>query len=333
MKYHHRITSIMRIASFLMSRDVKPGDFLKRLALPPGLFLDEDVWLPRAISFQLVTEMVRATGEPLSGIHVASFIEFADYGDWGRRILTAPTLRDAITTAGNEVWRVETGTHLRLHEVGSTAHLWFDYDGNEVENGSQFDAGNLMLLRKLVDLSNEPVPALATFSSEHAHAEALEGWFGPDLSFGARHSGLVFDRAALAMPLHSWSHEPSPRARPSWEPARLTGYAVMHALRETIAFDRPTAAAVASRLSIGVRQMQRHLAQWGTTFEDVLDEYRKRLATEYLQTGDQSITLVAMKLGYSDSAHFTRAFRRWNGASPREYLKARKATIPQAVPG
>jgi AraC-like DNA-binding protein len=31
------------------------------------------------------------------------------------------------------------------------------------------------------------------------------------------------------------------------------------------------------------------------------------------------MTEIAFLLGYSDAAHFTRAFRRWTGSSPRDF--------------
>jgi len=38
-------------------------------------------------------------------------------------------------------------------------------------------------------------------------------------------------------------------------------------------------------------------------------------------TRDGSAIEIAFMLGYSDQAHFTRAFRRWTGMAPRDYAK------------
>jgi AraC-like DNA-binding protein len=40
---------------------------------------------------------------------------------------------------------------------------------------------------------------------------------------------------------------------------------------------------------------------------------------------DPSLTLteISTKLGYSDQAHFTRAFRRWTGDAPRVHRRRR----------
>ena len=76
--------------------------------------------------------------------------------------------------------------------------------------------------------------------------------------------------------------------------------------------------AVADELRMNPRTLQRHLAAWGLSFNEVLDDLRHRRAMAYLSDGQLSITDVAFRLGYADAAHFTRAFRRWTGKAPRD---------------
>jgi AraC-like DNA-binding protein len=84
---------------------------------------------------------------------------------------------------------------------------------------------------------------------------------------------------------------------------------------------------------MNVRRMQRHLAVWGVTFHDLLDEYRSRMALSYMQSRKYSVTDVAFRLGYSDTAHFIRAFRRWNGISPRHLHSIRVVGEPHPSQG
>ena len=72
----------------------------------------------------------------------------------------------------------------------------------------------------------------------------------------------------------------------------------MRVLREMIELERPTASCVAAALSMNLRTMQRHLAVWDLTFEQLLDEYRLRRAMKYLNEGEHTITDIAFRLGY-----------------------------------
>ncbi len=77
--------------------------------------------------------------------------------------------------------------------------------------------------------------------------------------------------------------------------------------------------AVADKMHMSARNLQLKLAAENTTFQDTLDSTRKNLATGYMQQSHLSITEIAYLLGFSDASNFTRAFRRWYGASPRDY--------------
>jgi YesN/AraC family two-component response regulator len=55
-----------------------------------------------------------------------------------------------------------------------------------------------------------------------------------------------------------------------------------------------------------------------------LRRYRIRQACEMLETTDLSIMQVALKVGFSESAHFTRTFQREVGMTPRAFRHAKK---------
>jgi len=69
------------------------------------------------------------------------------------------------------------------------------------------------------------------------------------------------------------------------------------------------------------RTLQRKLTELGTSYTEVLNHARFRVASRMLQDPGMRVTDVAHRLGYSDVAHFSRAFRRIAGVSPSEYLQ------------
>jgi AraC-like DNA-binding protein len=67
------------------------------------------------------------------------------------------------------------------------------------------------------------------------------------------------------------------------------------------------------------RWLQRYLAEEGTNFSVLLDDERLSLAVKLLACERHTVTEIALNLGYTESANFARAFRRWCGLSPSQY--------------
>lgn len=76
---------------------------------------------------------------------------------------------------------------------------------------------------------------------------------------------------------------------------------------------------VARHLGITPRTLQRRLAEAETSYQEMLDEARKVAAIEYISSSTLSISEIAYLLGYSDSAAFSRAFKRWTGMTPQVF--------------
>ncbi len=80
---------------------------------------------------------------------------------------------------------------------------------------------------------------------------------------------------------------------------------------------------IASRLNVSRQTLYRNLKAEGVTFEQTLDDLRRRMALHYLSGRRVSVNETAYLVGFSDSTAFSRAFKRWPGMSPREMLQAK----------
>ncbi len=87
-------------------------------------------------------------------------------------------------------------------------------------------------------------------------------------------------------------------------------------IARTLCDGAPTIDQVAHNLQLSKRTMQRRLKENGSSFRELLNEVRKQMACEYLQTTGIDLLEVSLLLGYSDLSAFDHAFHDWYGESP-----------------
>ncbi|MFT4721018.1 MAG: AraC-like DNA-binding protein [Candidatus Azotimanducaceae bacterium] len=90
--------------------------------------------------------------------------------------------------------------------------------------------------------------------------------------------------------------------------------------------DFPKLDQIADKLSIGTRTLRRRLKGLGSSYQKILDDVKKELAVEYLQTTSLSVQEISDLLGYSEVTNFRRAFVKWVSLSPYQYRKQLGAT-------
>ena len=82
---------------------------------------------------------------------------------------------------------------------------------------------------------------------------------------------------------------------------------------------------LAGLLNLSTRQTQRLLVNnFGKTFSQKLTDARMASARQFLSGTDLSVTEISDRLGYSSIEHFSSAFRRYMGCSPRRYRQQRR---------
>ncbi len=86
--------------------------------------------------------------------------------------------------------------------------------------------------------------------------------------------------------------------------------------------DRPT---VARLLGLAPRTLSRRLDAEGTSYGELRQQVRFARAKELLRNPQLQLAEVADRLGFSDPAAFSRAFRKWSGDTPSDWRTAERA--------
>jgi AraC-like DNA-binding protein len=143
-----------------------------------------------------------------------------------------------------------------------------------------------------------------------------------------RATALVFPRVFLARPLPRSAEVPPPSSADvrDWlllgPPDDFVASARV-LVASLVEAERPGVDAAALAAGTSVRTFQRRLAAAGTSYSRLIDEVRLDGALRLLGDPAMKAVDVAYRLGYSDPAHFTRAFRRWTSLSPAGYRRLR----------
>lgn len=88
---------------------------------------------------------------------------------------------------------------------------------------------------------------------------------------------------------------------------------------QRMAFGEPDAAEIAAQLNISRRTLQRKLLEAGSTWRDVTEVARRRVAERELQNRQRPLHEIALLTGFADTRAFLRAFKRWTGLTPTQY--------------
>lgn len=97
---------------------------------------------------------------------------------------------------------------------------------------------------------------------------------------------------------------------------------LVRAIQAGFCGEAPQIEDVAAELGMSARTLRRRLHQQGTTYREVVDDARRRVALSTLEATLEAappLRELAFRLGFSHSSALCRAFRRWTGATPMRF--------------
>ncbi len=150
------------------------------------------------------------------------------------------------------------------------------------------------------------------------------------VSLGQPETRLYFDPSILDYPL--WQAEP--------ELIQLNEQLAIEKLQELARYDlvgevrraigsslesgETTLETVAGQLNITPRRLRTQLSEANTSFQQILSDYRCRLAKRLLANTTESVERIVYLTGFSEPSTFYRAFKRWTHETPVEYRKRKQ---------
>jgi AraC-like DNA-binding protein len=248
-------------------------------------------------------------------------------GMLGERVGQASTLREALGTfyrltphhnSGVRAWSTTDGAQVRLHHV-------FLHGGED--DWGQFAASVLMQYLKLIESVAGPdwrPTSIRVPIRSLPGRRAIRLLSETPIELGQAAMTIIVSAALLDRPLPSRPPGRAGGTAEDWDrakPAHDFGGAVQQIVAALLPTGYPDVRVVAEVVRMSPRTLQRRLRDEGLTFAGVVARTRCEVARHLLVDPDRKVIDVALDLGYSDPAHFTRAFTRWTGLPPRDFRR------------
>lgn len=325
-----------RIGAMIVHSAVASGVAREELERVTGFSADRardpDARIPIEQETALWDEAARLAGDADFGLHTAERLRPGMFDVLDYVVRTAPTPREALERLAryNRLEHdaavfalIDRGNVTRVeHRLGAVAQ---SRHAAELTIASLVVIGGQIAGASLPPLAVELRHAAPASTAEHVRV------FGVLPRFGAEVNAIEWEARLLA--------RPNPAADPvlgqlvmrhaeallAARPAPATTYVerVRQLVVAQLGSGTATLPAIAKRLGMSERSLQRRLSAEQSTFDAVIDDVRRELALRYLADASIAVSEVAYLLGYSEPSPFHRAFRRWTGTTPGELRQQR----------
>jgi AraC-like DNA-binding protein len=318
------------LLEFAVSRGASRETLAERSRIDPSELVDRDQRVPFAKYVALMRAGQELCRDPALALHFGECVPLSEIslacqvGAYSETMAEGLALVNRYAPLMVEV--DEVGTRDRFVFERGDGQVWIiDTRGNPNEFPELTESAFARMIctgrRFLGDLAI--LKEVHVTHAEPGHRAEYDRIFGVPVVFGSSRNALLADDSWMAQP-------PARSSRPvldvlsahsealleKLESSKSTRGRVEALLTPLLHTGGATIDAIASQLGFSRQSLFRRLKAEGVTFEAVLDDLRHELALRYLNGDALSVKETAYRLGFSEPASFSRAFKRWTGTSP-----------------
>jgi len=251
--------------------------------------------------------------------------------DVQRAVIGAPTGFARVAAASKHMHRENSAQKIDTRSEGRNVRVIFEIKGLQSTPFVGFAEwlnieGIIAILRSAA--GPDWCPAEITFVSRGRPSDAtLEAYGNAHIRTGQPCSSVLVAAADIAQTCidrRSTSDDVKDPTIPPRTPSGLGDAwdfvtALRALIRPYLAQGHPHLSLVAEIVGMSERTLQRRLAQSGSTYSEIVQEARFSIASDLLADSDLNIADIAFAAGYENAPHFSRAFKRLTGMTPRDY--------------
>lgn len=301
--------------------------YLQQVALSRSVLEHPERFIPLRQASRLLQTAAAGEGIPGLALRAGTQARIEDLGTFGSVILSAGTLGKALLRLIDAATAFNCGERWWLEDGGNLMRLCHRFVEDRIDGYHELDQFGVAVV---VNLIRRAAGASWLPREVQWRAEPSSTATDSPLFHGTRHvfsqpvtavviPSIVFHRSMPIMPpqpavdVEAWRRDLPPTDFES-------------VLREVVDVvsprdGHPRIKSAATALGMSVRTLQRRLSDHRLTFDQLVKTTRLRMAAHLLERTETKIIGIALDLGYSDHAHFTRAFHKWTGYSPMEYRR------------
>lgn len=304
---------------------------------------DPQALLTPSLVDALIVELIRLTGRRDLGFELGRLIKMNSHDVLGYALISTPTLDHGLRLVSRYYRLMTPMFTMRYQRQAQQAEVLFQPQLAMQEATLHFyqEALAASLHVQLMDATAGRIGAYEIHLSmpPPPHLERYRELAPARIHFGAPMVGVraVMDTGALDLPramtdLRTLAQAEA-RCKLLLQEMMVSGkWSDWTAMMLRQAEDsQPTLDELSSILNISARTLDRHLGKEGISFRDLALSIRNERACAMLAAGQQPVSQIAYRLGYSDVANFSRSFKKINGISPSGFRE--QASLREGAAG
>lgn len=319
------------MVNFAAQRGLDEDTCLLGTGIDPEQFRDEDALISREQELRLVENLVLAMSDACTaGFELGLLYNMATFGPWGFALRTSRNLRSAISLALR--YLPLSTAYCRIHLQDEGKRLGLIFDGRDIPPTARDflvmrDIGTALNLLKELSLFGSTLDSLELARPATGSCSKITEVAGVEPQFNAGRNALFLCCEDADRPLPTFDANLvrvlEDQCRAQLERRHVAGVTgqVRALLLGTLGLVA-TLEETAAQLNLSPRSLRRRLDAEGGSFRQIVDTERRQLAEQLLRHSNMTLDELAIHLGYSDTASFNRAFRRWHQQSPGQFRRS-----------